>query len=185
MYFSWFDRTTHRRMNKRVLAIINFLDLFLDEQTKGFQSKFLKQISAYKKHKSIPTSKTSRKTETAKLLLLLLFLFKTFFRSSTNICSLLLPRDGSFQAEGWRKTMISFFMSNLSKNIFAFQTVLHFASTFYHLVSRKLPSSVRNTHQQCDQIASLCFQFGSFTAIKLCQIAYIILPKQVQNIAQK
>ena len=28
-----------------------------------------------------------------------------------------------------------------------------------------------------DQIASLCFQFGSFTTMKLCPIAHIILPK--------
>ena len=37
---------------------------------------------------------------------------------------------------------------------------------------------------QCDQIASLCFQFGPFTTMKLCPIPYIILPKNVQNVGK-
>ena len=31
--------------------------------------------------------------------------------------------------------------------------------------------------KQCDQIGSLCLQFGSLTTMKLCPIAYIILTK--------
>ena len=51
-------------------------------------------------------------------------------------------------------------------------------------IANSNPSATHTHTNQCDQIASLCFQFGPFTTMKLCPIPYIILPKWVQSVAR-
>ena len=64
------------------------------------------------------------------------------------------------------------------------ETLIYDLQNEKKLSDESQPQFFPSAKVQCDQIASLCFQFGPFTTMKLCPIPYIILPKNVQNVAK-